>query len=57
MLAARNCKDILDLSVSLQDIYIEERHLNFGQAKFIYSEIEDNLDQCIAANPFKSLIH
>jgi hypothetical protein len=47
MIAARDCKVVTDLSTRLQEIYINERHLNFGEVKFQYSDTEDLLDQCI----------
>jgi hypothetical protein len=55
MIAARDCKDVSDLSARLQKIYIEEQHLNFGEIKFQYSETEDFLDQCISNNIFPEL--
>jgi hypothetical protein len=55
MIAARDCKDVSDLSTRLQEIYIEEQHLNFGEIKFQYSETEDFLDQCISNNMFPEL--
>jgi hypothetical protein len=55
MIAARDCKDIPVLWTRLKDIFIKGQHLNFGEAKFYYSEAEDILDQCIANNLFPEL--
>jgi hypothetical protein len=57
MIAARDCKDVSDLSTRLQEIYIEEQHLNFGEIKFQPSETDDFLDQCISNNLFPDVIH
>jgi hypothetical protein len=43
------------LSIRLQEIYIDGKHLNFGEIKFYYSETEDFLDQCIANNSFPEI--
>jgi hypothetical protein len=55
MIAARDCKDIPDLSTRLQDILINGEHLNFGEAKCYYPETEDILDQWIENNLFPEL--
>jgi hypothetical protein len=45
MIAARDCKDVPDLSTRLHEIFIEGQHFIFGVTKFHYSETEDFLDQ------------